>query len=452
MYRLFSPRIEFIKILVFCLLISLFTVISVKAEGSAPPADDLKSLTLDQALSTAVEHSPELQKADAAREQMGWKQVEGFSVFLPSINVAGSYFFTKKYQYINIPFNGVMASIPQIFPTSSATFNAQWMLFDGLHNVNTYRSTRHLKSAAEADYTWKKFSLSEDVKLAYAQVVAAKKLENVSEQNLKTLQNHLDQVQKLKSGGISTNYDVLRVEAQLSEADAEMLQARDNIQIAREKLGVLLGLDGPVDALDSSELEVPSADPVKNLQYGDDHQRLDLQALSERVYASDLTDSASGSFWVPKISLNGQYVMYNNLNDTLSDWERYRSGWSAGFFLNWDIFSPSEFAKSKEEKYKAIQNQKSLRQATLAAPVDFAFWKKRYLYSATLYLAKKADLERAQETVRLAEAGFKAGVRTTTEVLDAELELFKARAGIVHSQMNCTEAKLKLELALGQPI
>jgi outer membrane protein TolC len=182
------------------------------------------------------------------------------------------------------------------------------------------------------------------------------------------------------------------------------------------------------------------------------NSRLDLQALEDKVYASDLKDSASGSFWVPKVSLAAQYIKYNNLSDGITDWNRYRDAWNAGVFLNWQIFAPADFARSKQDKYQFIQNEKSLRQANLAAPVDFAFWKRRYLYSATLYQAKKADLERATETVRLAEAGFKAGVRTTTDMLDAELELFRARAGIVTSQINCAEAKIKLELALGENI
>ena len=55
-----------------------------------------------------------------------------------------------------------------------------------------------------------------------------------------------------------------------------------------------------------------------------------------------------------------------------------------------------------------------------------------------------------ENLVRLANAGFKAGVRTTTEVLDAELDLFRARAGIVTTQLNCAEAKTKLELATGE--
>ena len=157
-------------------------------------------------------------------------------------------------------------------------------------------------------------------------------------------------------------------------------------------------------------------------------------------------------FWIPKIGLGAQYIFYNNLSDSMSDYDRYRKAWSAGFFLTWDLFNPRAFAQSKEEKFKAIQAEKGLQQANLQAPVDFAFWKKRYLYSATLFQAKQIDLNRATDTVRLAEAGFKAGVRTTTEVLDAELDLFKARAGIVTSQMNCLEAKIKIELSQGAPL
>lgn len=436
-----------------CILSLLLAVTSVQAaETNDSTASTQAVLSLDQAISTASQNSPVLQKSEAAMEEMKWKNVEGFSVFLPKVDISASHFLLKKYQFVDLVFAGAPTSIPQIFPTTGATVNAQWLIFDGFNNTNSYMATRRLKQAAESDYTWAKFSLEHDVKLAYTKVIASKKLEDVSEQNLKTLENHLDQIKKMKAGGLSTNYDVLRVEAQLSEAQAEMLLAQDNIQISQENLGRILGVNHAIDA-NGSELEVPSAEPVKKLQFNlDQNNRSDLSALVDKVSASDLKDSASGSFWVPKISLGGQYIQYNNLSDKISDWDRYRSAWNAGVFLNWDIFAPAEFARSKQEKYQHIQNEKALLQANLSAPVDFAFWKKRYLYSATLYEAKKADLERAQETVRLAQAGFKAGVRTTTEVLDAELDLFRARAGIVNAQINCTEAKIKLELASGQNI
>ena len=359
-------------------------------------------------------------------------------------------FFEKKYQVLDLTFNGNPTQIPQIFPTSSATVEAKWLLFDGLNNVSNYRGAQSIKKASESNYAWTHFQLDHDVKLAYLKLVAAKKLEDVAEQNLKTLQNHRDQIKNLRSGGLATNYDILRVESQLSEADADLLQARDNTVINQERLGQVLGLNEPADASDS-QLDEPNPDSVKNLSFNrDSNKRLDLDALEEQVNASDFADSANSRYWIPKLGLDAQYIKYNNISDPLTDWDRYRSAWSVGFVMSWDIFNPREFVQSKQETYRAIQLQKSLVQANLQAPVDFAFWKRRYVYSATLYRAKKLDQERATETVRLSQAGFKAGVRTTTDVLDSELDLFRARAGIVNAQMNCIEAKLKLELALGE--
>ena len=419
----------------------------------AQPAVAIETFSPEAALQKAMDQSPELQKMEAQKDEARWKKIEGFSTFLPTISLNANHFFEKKYELLDITFSGNPVEIPQIFPSSSATLEAKWFFFDGFMNVNTFRAGSSFQAAADADFEWAHFQLDHDVKLAYAKVVSAKKLADVADQNVKTLQNHLGQVKNLKTGGLATNYDVLRVEAQLSEAQAELMLTKDNIQIAQEKLGQILGLTEPAD-VSGSDLAVPSTEAIQSLTFGPEkvQKRLDLQALQSRVDSTDLMVTAHKAFWVPKIGLDAQYIKYNNLSDSLSDWEKYRPAWSVGFILTWELFNAGLYSKAKQEAYRAVQSQKTLIQANLQAPVDFAFWKKRYLYSASLYEAKKADLERAQETVRLADAGFKAGVRTTTEVLDAELDLFRARAGIVNTQMNCIEAKIKLELSTGEKL
>ena len=412
----------------------------------------LRVLAPEAAIHAAYENSPLAQKVEAQKEEASWKKVEGLSVFLPTLDFTANHFFEKKYQYLDLVFAGNPISFPQIFPSSSASLDAKWTLFDGFMNVNSYKAGSRIKTAGEEEFEWGIFRLGREVSLAYAKVVTAKKLSEVSEQNLKTLENHLNQVKNLKVGGLATNYDVLRVEAQLSEAQAELLQTKDNIQISQENLGLILGSTTPVDTV-NMELAIPSTEKIKSLSFlSQSNQRLDLQAMQSRVDATDLMEDAYSLFWVPKVGLTGQYIRYNNITDTLSDWNNYRPAWNVGFFLTWELFNVRDFARAKQEKFKAIETEKTLQQANLQAPVDFAFWKKRFLYSASLYDAKKADLDRDQETVRLADAGFKAGVRTTTEVLDAELELFRARAGIVNTQMDCVEAKIRLELATGEKL
>jgi ATP-binding cassette subfamily F protein 3 len=66
------------------------------------------------------------------------------------------------------------------------------------------------------------------------------------------------------------------------------------------------------------------------------------------------------------------------------------------------------------------------------------------------YGQESAHFKSAEESVRLAKLAFKAGNGTNTEVLDAELDLFRSRAGIVRAQMDAAEALLNLESALGR--
>ena len=408
--------------------------------------------TIQPLVRIAVEHSPALKKAEAGMKEGDWKNLEGISNFLPTLSFGANHIFEKRYQYLDIAFNGNPVEFPQIFPSSSGSLSLRWNLFDGLQNYHLFRSAARTRDAAEAQYHWARFQLERDVALAYYRFVAARRLEEAAKENLKTLQNHLDQVNHLKTGGLATSYDVLRVESQVSEAQSEILQASDNIEIARDKLQVLLGSETPVEIVESP-LPAPEPEKIRSLQYHrDPGKRLDLDAFGKQSLAAASLDSAGSLFWFPKISLGADYLKYNNLTDPLSDWNRYRSAWNVGIYLNWTLFNLKDYAQSRQNHYRALQAEQSYAQAILQSPADFSFWKKRYLYSASLYQAKSADLRRAEETVRLAEVGFKAGVRTTTEVLDAELELFRAKAGIVNTLINSLEAGIKLELTLGESL
>jgi outer membrane protein TolC len=408
--------------------------------------------TLSGLVAEAMAHSPVLQKADAENKQASWKKSEGFSSFLPTVSLSANHFFEKKYQYLDVTLGASAIEIPQIFPSTSGTLSARWVIFDGLANLNLYRSSMKASDAAKARFDWVRFQLERDVTLSYYKVVSSIKLEAVAKENLKTLQNHLEQINNLKKGGLATTYDVLRVESQLSEAQAELLQSTDNIDIAYDRLKLAVGLEEPI-LLSDEALPLPNPSQIKTLIFNpDSHTRLDLVALEKQADAAESVDQASSYFWVPKIGLGADYIKYNNLTDGASDWSKYRNAWNVGVFLNWTLFDAKQFSQAKQNQYQSLAAEKGVRQALLQSPADFEFWKKRYLYSASLFEAKNADLRRAEETVRLADAGFKAGIRTTTEVLDAELELFRARAGIVNTLINCLEAKIKLELTLGEPL
>lgn len=413
-------------------------------------------LTLQDAVTEALRGSPKLEHAKAAFEEQKWKKTETLSGFLPTVQITGNRFFAKRFQYndISLAPGAPLAHVPLIFPTTSAVLSASIPIFDGFQNVRRYSAASLSSDAAQNESDWNEFQISEEVRLQFAEALTAQKLEAVAEQNVETLTDHLDQVNKTRKGGMATQYDVLRVEVQLNEARSELLKSKDDVILSRQKLLLVIGKSAAEDLREvSGELEIPDAAAVQKLKFEARSERKDLIALGMRADAANRNELAASAYWVPKISLGAEYILYNNLTDGLSDWDQYRAAWNAGVFVTWNLFDGmTSISRSKQAIYQKIQVEKQLEGARLQAPNDFEFWKRRYLYSAALYDAKLSDVKKGEESVRLAKAAMNAGVRTNSEVLDAELDLFRARAGLVNSLRGSAEAKIKLELAVGKLI
>ena len=410
------------------------------------------ALTLDSALSEGSQNSPRLQKAEAAAKEASWKQTETLSNFLPSLNASFAHYFDKKYQFNDVVLGGNTVDIPLIFPANAAYVNATLPVFEGFSSMNRYSAARLQSEAATKDFDWTRFQVEQDIRLKYYQALAAQKTLEVAQQNLATITEHLQQVQTLKKSGVATRYDVLRVEVQANEAQSELLQADDNVAMARQKLAISMGLENDDREL-QGDLPIPDSSRLKTLKIEDNQQRTDVVALEQKTEAANKLESAAAAYWVPRINLAAQYIYYNNISDDIQDTKNYRDAYNFGVFLTWNIFDGmSSIAKSKQSVYERLQAEKSLKQVRDQLPYDFNFWKRRSVYTATLYTAKKSDLEKSQESVRLAKEGFRAGTKTNTEVLDAETDLFRARAGVVNSQMNFVESQINLEMALGRKL
>ncbi|MNL23369.1 Outer membrane efflux protein [compost metagenome] len=124
-----------------------------------------------------------------------------------------------------------------------------------------------------------------------------------------------------------------------------------------------------------------------------------------------------------------------------------------GLSLTWNIFDGmTSISRSKQSVEQRYQVEKNLYQAELKAKRDFDLWKRKFIYFCAVYESRLSDVTKSQESVRLSREGQRLGSRTNTDVLDAEAELYRARAGVVNAQMGAIEALANLELSTGQPM
>ena len=437
------------------LVLSLLTMTA----GWARAEDATGALTLEAARHEAVEHSPQYKRALSEEREAGWGQMEAVSDgFLPHLGMKGQYFPEIQYSELNVQFGDSIVKFPGIYPKSSLALDASFDLFDGFRNLHKLDAANHTHEAAKIMADRSLLDLGGQVELAFYRALAAQMLSDMADQNVKTLEDHYRIAEDVLKSGQATRYDLLRVDVQLSESKSDQLTARDNVLLARETLAQVMGLKEDNRPL-KGELPVLNPDALlKNLSEDDLKQSPDLRAGELKALAADDQSAASENFWFPKVSLVGEYELYNSpdyvgASPKITDTNDYRNSYFLGASASWDILDGGlSLAKANEAGERAKQAKEDYEAVKLSTPYDFNLWKRRLVSSTALYKAKLADVEKAKESARLATAGFKAGTRTTTDVLDAELEQYRAAAGMVSAQISALEAMFNLELVLGRKV
>lgn len=409
-------------------------------------------LSLDQALSEGMNNNPQLKSTQAALDEAKAKKREAFGGYLPRVDLTAGHFFDLKYQQIQISPTSVFESI---YPKTSYGAQASLNLFDGFKTTYNYSASSSNATAADLELLHTKMATENTIRLKYFQALGAQVLANVAEANVKTLSDHLKRAQDLLKQGEFTKVDVLKVQVQLENAVPESLSAADSAVLARKALAEAMGVEDDNRPLLES-LPVPENSRLKNISGTNNALavgRLDLKALEKRVEATDALYKSSRSIWMPKVNLIADYAYYNNRNYSFTETDKFRNSYSVGVNLVWNLFDGgSSYARQEGAYYQKLQLEQKAKKLTLASSNEIEFWKRRYDNSSVLFAAKQRAVEASRESVRIYKNGLKAGTRTNSDLLDAELDLERAEAGVVKAQVDAVEAQLNLELAMGRRI
>ncbi|MBC7537608.1 MAG: TolC family protein [Bacteriovorax sp.] len=410
-------------------------------------------LSLNQAMDEGLKNNPQLKASWAALSEAQWKKKESLGGFLPKVDIVANHFFDLKYQEIQITPTSIFESI---YPKTSYGAQATLNLFDGMKTTYFNNASKANVEAADYELNHTKMATENSISLKYFQALGAQVLASVAESNVKTLSDHLKRAQELLRQGEFTKVDVLKIQVQVEQAVPEKLAAADNAFLTRKNLSEAMGIEGDDRPLQET-LPVPKEQLVKNINANEASSsalssgRLDLKALQKRVEASDEFYKASRSIWMPKVNLVADYEHYNNRNFSFTDSQKFKDSYALGVNLVWNLFDGgSSYARQEQSYYQKIQLEQKAKKMILSSANEVEFWKRRYLNSAVLYSAKLRSVDASKESVRIYQNGLKAGTRTNSDLLDAELDLDRSEAGVVKAQVDAVEALLNLELAMGR--
>jgi len=432
-----------IRHLSFALLTTLLLHITV----TNPPALAAEhDLSVNQAVSEAEEKSPDLHRAEALAGAASWRKLEALSKNIPHFGISLNHLFDAKFQMFPPPLPFTL-----IQPLNTINLDATWTVFDGLETPAAFFAAKANSDAAELELSRARLEVESDVTVKFYQALAAQKLAAVAAQNVKTLEDHLQQTKNLLSGGEVTRYDLLRVQTQLEEAYPDKITADDNVILSRAMLATAMGQENDGRVL-IGDLPIPDDAIIQKVGSLKITYREDVAALKRRADAASDSHFASQSWYLPAVQLFAQRTFYTYTDSSVFS-DSYQMAYTLGFRLSWNIFDGgAAIARQKEASYNQLASEASAQAATLRAPNEFETYKRKFTSNVALYRARKRAIDSAEESVRLAKVGFGAGTRTTTDLLDSELDLFRARAGVVRAQVDAAQALINFQLALGRKI
>lgn len=239
----------------------------------------------------------------------------------------------------------------------------------------------------------------------------------------------------------------------MADANIDLERTTDNVVIQRKKLAQAMGLPDDARALDGQLPEPNNAAKVASLSKPELTDRQDLQAAQLRSDAEGNKANAALGTLAPAFGFKADYERYDDENYPGQAYGGYRNAWAVGVFLRWNILDGGEsIAKAKIAQASAAHAQHEYDEQVQSLPAEFELWKRRYVYSTHAFETKVQDLNRSEESFRISQVSFQQGKNTITDVLEAENDLFKSRAGIVQSKLDAEEALINLELTFGKEI
>ena len=177
-------------------------------------------------------------------------------------------------------------------------------------------------------------------------------------------------------------------------------------------------------------------------------QRPELQQAEKQVAVTRENVKVAQAGYKPEVSVFGDYKIYdstfgNELDTTVH-------GWIVGARASWPLFDGLQ-TKGKITQARAQHQQAELDYADTRRGIELEVRQaySDYLQALELLEAQKKTVEQAEESLRLAEARFRAGTGTQLDVLSAQTALTDARSNEIQALYDYNVAVATLERVTG---
>ena len=386
------------------------------------------SLTLSDAVATALGTNPDHQIAKSNVDSARIDARIARTALLPNLTFNESMtrgndpvyvFGTKLRQQVFAQSDFTLNNLNRPTPVNDFTtrFAGSWTAFDSLHTQREIHRADLLAKSADASATRSDQAIVLRTVQAYESILLAQRQVEVAQHSVETAQALLSSTQTRVDAGFAVDADKLSATAYLAERQQELIAAQGSVDVAWAELEAAMGKSLPPDQKQLAPLTERAFDdfPLPErvtlaLKSRPDRESLTLQHDAQRT-ALQSAKSALG----PQISAYGSWEM-----DKASLVGSGGNNWVAGAELSIDLLPAA-----KRQNLAAAKIAVNRADATTAAAdreiqlqVTRSYYEHRT--ASQMLLVAKSSMTQTEESLRILQERYSAGLTTITDLLRVE--------------------------------
>ena len=410
--------------------------------------EGIKVYTLDGCVKEALANNWKLKAKKEQVDQAEYVKNQARAEFLPKLKTAYGY---KRY------------GLNQEIFTSRGTFemgsknNYQWTgtvtqpIFAGFAILSSYRLAKLGIDASRLEVLTDELDLALNAKTAYFNILTADMAVETADKAAEALESHAEEARHFHKVGMIPVNDLLESEVNASNASHDLISAKNQSRLARSAFNAVLSrpINAPVEV---ENIEACTPEKGNYQEYAEIalKNRPEMKLVDVKLLQSDQRITLAGSKYYPEVAFTWDYIKAGDTPSVSGGEYHQASNWEASVGLTWTFW---EWGKT----YYAVKEQQSVKNELLKALMELEEQIRLQVKDAVLDLqtaeenipiTKKA-VAQGEENLRVSRERYKAQVGTSTEVLDAQRYLTRARVNHFMALFDYHLARARLLRAVG---
>jgi outer membrane protein len=407
------------------------------------------NLNIEDCLKLALSNNKVLQRVLQEKEIARGEQLKSYSAILPAVGLSGQYTRLDKVASLSVPGGGPTITMGDV-DNYTVGLRVTQPVFAGGAIRAKLNAGKLFSLLADETVRAAVQDLIYAATHAYYDVLLNQHLSQISADAVRSAQAHLDSVKQRRRGGVASEFDVLRAEVELSNFQAELIQNKNAINVAKARLLKVMGVSQDSDFTLSTELTyIPLEIEMDKAVEAAYRSRPDLFGRQFDIkLQKELLNIARSRYW-PTVSgyYGNTWSDPDPHNRTKIEWGK---AWEAGLTGTLPIFDGlSREGEVVAQKARLKQAQIDLIDAEETALFELTKAQLSIENAKEFVESQRLNRTRAEEGLRLAEVGYRQGTNTQVEMIDAQAALTTAKVNYYQAIYLHIIAKLDLQKAMG---